>query len=148
MEIVWQFQMQDELDLSNHELLKRAAYIAREEANISLYKFKAVALEDGFREKGGPWLYQFTVYGTPLEWPDAKPNPWYNVDIPWEKDFKFQDSSNWDDLTDCPKIAEYWVEVDRETKNPTGNVCWAYYPGDRPSKGYWVKVRETGENNQ
>ena len=43
----------------------------------------------------------------------------------------------------APKIAEYYVEIDPETKNPTGNVCWAYYPEDRPAVGTWLKVKET-----
>lgn len=47
-----------------------------------------------------------------------------------------------------PEIAEYWVEIDPKTKNPIGKPCWAYYSGDRPSEGYWIKVREIeGVNN-
>ncbi len=44
-----------------------------------------------------------------------------------------------------PKVAQYWVEVDPATKNPTGRVCWAYYPGDEPADGTWIKVREVKE---
>jgi len=42
------------------------------------------------------------------------------------------------------ELAKYWVEVDPQTKNPTGNICWAYYPSDRPSVGYWLEVIQTG----
>jgi uncharacterized protein (DUF2164 family) len=71
----------------------------------------------------------------------------WNID----KDDKIQTSS---DITtdingavtinaeDPPEVCEYWIEVDRENKNPTGNICWAYYPGDRPIVGTWIKVRE------
>jgi hypothetical protein len=49
----------------------------------------------------------------------------------------------------APKVAEYWVEIDYETKNPTGNICWAYFAEDRPAQGFWIKVRELqGVNNQ
>jgi hypothetical protein len=35
----------------------------------------------------------------------------------------------------------YWIEVDPETNNPTGNVCWAYWGlGDKP-EGYWIMVK-------
>ena len=40
---------------------------------------------------------------------------------------------------------EYWVEVDPETFNPTGNVCWAYYESDKPIEGHWIKVRKVNE---
>jgi len=40
------------------------------------------------------------------------------------------------------KSKEYWLEVDPETKNPTGNVCWAYYGlADKPTEGYWILVQ-------
>lgn len=45
---------------------------------------------------------------------------------------------------------KYWLEVDLETGNPTGNVCWAYYgekdkPMDKPINGHWILVREVKE---
>ncbi len=43
-----------------------------------------------------------------------------------------------------PVRAKYWIEVDPETKDSTGNICWAYYPGDKPAKGYWLEVVHTG----
>lgn len=37
----------------------------------------------------------------------------------------------------------YWLEVDLETGNPTGEVCWAYYgEADRPIEGCWILVEE------
>ena len=43
---------------------------------------------------------------------------------------------------------EYWIGVDKKTGNPTGDVCWAYYPEDRPVVGFWIKVKWTGETNE
>jgi hypothetical protein len=45
------------------------------------------------------------------------------------------------------EIAEYWIEIDLETKNPTGRICWAFYPQDKPAIGYWIKVREVKEDD-
>lgn len=37
----------------------------------------------------------------------------------------------------------YWMEVDPETKNPTGEVCWVFYGfSDKPTEGYWILVKE------
>lgn len=45
-------------------------------------------------------------------------------------------------VPEVPLIAEYWVQVNPKTKNPTGNICWAFYPDDRPTVGHWIKVTE------
>ena len=38
---------------------------------------------------------------------------------------------------------EYWMEVNNfEEKYPTGNICFAYYTGDRPVEGNWIFVKE------
>lgn len=43
----------------------------------------------------------------------------------------------------------YWLEVDPETKNPTGQVCWAYYgQSDKPTDGYWILVEQVEAPNQ
>lgn len=42
----------------------------------------------------------------------------------------------------CSCAKEYWIEVDPETYNPTGKICWAYYPDDKPINGFWIKVKE------
>src|ERR1700722_1470176 len=50
----------------------------------------------------------------------------------------------------APKVAEYWLEVDPDSKMPKAGACYAYYPGDRPHPdGFFIKVREIeGVNNQ
>ena len=35
----------------------------------------------------------------------------------------------------------YWLELNPETGNPTGEACHAYYGlSDRPTVGFWVMV--------
>ena len=41
------------------------------------------------------------------------------------------------------QLAKYWIEVDKETKNPTGNICWSYYQYDKPLIGNWIEVIQT-----
>lgn len=41
----------------------------------------------------------------------------------------------------CRKPRSFWIELD-EYGEPTGNLCWAYYPDDKPIKGQWIKVIE------
>lgn len=40
---------------------------------------------------------------------------------------------------------EYWVEIEPDTGNPTGHICWAYYLNDKPQKGNWILVKEVVE---
>ena len=42
----------------------------------------------------------------------------------------------------------YWIEVDPETFNPTGNICWGTFLGDRPIQGFWIKVKSIGLDNR
>lgn len=42
----------------------------------------------------------------------------------------------------------YWIEVDPENFNPTGNICWGTYNGDRPIQGFWIKVKSLGVDNR
>lgn len=51
------------------------------------------------------------------------------------------------DNTYCPcnMPRAFWVELDSDG-NPI-NICWAYYKDDRPIKGNWIKVEETGDKN-
>jgi len=44
----------------------------------------------------------------------------------------------------CRKPRSFWIELSREG-NPTGNICWAYYPKDKPMDGNWIKVSEVKE---
>ena len=46
-----------------------------------------------------------------------------------------------------PENPKYWLEVDKETGNPKGNACWSYYPGDKPSAGFFIEVEFTGRTN-
>ena len=56
--------------------------------------------------------------------------------------------TDWNDgVTNCndPKCScnlpkGFWVELDNDG-NPI-DVCWAYYDGDKPTVGRWIKVRE------
>lgn len=60
--------------------------------------------------------------------------------------------NNWRNIvpgTDRPQgPCEYWMQIDPENGNPLPHTCWAYYDGDTPVVGHWVKVRETGETNK
>ena len=38
---------------------------------------------------------------------------------------------------------KYWIEVDFN-KMPTGKVCFATYPGDKPAVGHWLECVWTG----
>ena len=40
------------------------------------------------------------------------------------------------------KPVQYWVEVDPETYNPTGAVCWACCHADKPIEGFWILVEQ------
>ena len=43
----------------------------------------------------------------------------------------------------CNKPRSYWLEIDPQTGNPKGSVCWAYYGiNDKPIVGNWILVRE------
>jgi len=44
---------------------------------------------------------------------------------------------------ESPEI-KYWLAVDPETGNPTGDACWAVFPGDLPAVGFWIEVKATG----
>jgi hypothetical protein len=38
---------------------------------------------------------------------------------------------------------EYWLQIDPITRNPISlGACWAYYEGDKPTSGLWIKVRK------
>jgi hypothetical protein len=39
-------------------------------------------------------------------------------------------------------VRRFWIELD-DAGNPTGEVCWAYFEGDKPLKGNWLKVEES-----
>jgi hypothetical protein len=41
---------------------------------------------------------------------------------------------------ECNKPRAFWVQLD-DNGNPI-DICWSYYPGDRPMIGNWIKVRE------
>lgn len=41
----------------------------------------------------------------------------------------------------CNKPRSFWIELDK-AGNPTGAICWAYYPDDKPITGFWIKVAE------
>lgn len=45
----------------------------------------------------------------------------------------------------CNKPRSFWVEMDEDWANPTGNICWAYYPLDKPTNGNYIKVSEVKE---
>lgn len=51
------------------------------------------------------------------------------------------------DLVPTDRPIRYWIAIDPETGNPTGNACWAYYPGDEPAAGFWIEVEFTGKDN-
>ena len=38
--------------------------------------------------------------------------------------------------------SKYWLEVDPETGNPTGEACWAYFKDDKPTEGNWLLVKQ------
>ena len=41
----------------------------------------------------------------------------------------------------CNNPRRFYVGLD-EMGNPNGEVCWAYYPDDKPVSGEWVLVEE------
>lgn len=44
---------------------------------------------------------------------------------------------------------EFWVQMSEEGEygNPT-DICWAYYPSDKPTEGVWIKVVEIIEDEE
>jgi hypothetical protein len=56
------------------------------------------------------------------------------------KDFEDQCS---DEKCPCNQPRSYWLQVDPITGNPTAQgACWAYFDGDKPTTGTWIKVVE------
>lgn len=45
-------------------------------------------------------------------------------------------------IDELNEVRKYWLEIDLETGNPVGGVCWAYYKDDKPIEGYWILVKE------
>lgn len=40
------------------------------------------------------------------------------------------------------EIKKFWVEMTPDNENPTGQICWNYYPDDKPIEGNWIEVQE------
>lgn len=40
----------------------------------------------------------------------------------------------------CNRPRAFWVQIDDEG-NPS-DICWSYYPEDKPQLGEWIEVQE------
>lgn len=42
----------------------------------------------------------------------------------------------------CNLPRKFWIEMTEDNENPTGNLCWSWYPDDKPIIGNWIEVEE------